>query len=82
MEGKTDIPVYMSRLADGVLAKDAHLKKGERLLYRGEVEVTIDSDLMRHVQCPNYGYECIFHDTSERAFADSERLEWLDKGGR
>lgn len=82
MKGKTDIPVYLSRLAEGVQAKDAHLQIGERLLYRDRVEVTIDSELMTHSSCPNYGYECVFADTGERAFADSERLEWLRKERR
>ena len=77
MIGKTSIPVFNSRYQSSVLAKDVYLEIGERLLYKGKVEVAIDSDIMSHDECPNIGYECIFHDTGERAFVDSEGLEWL-----
>jgi hypothetical protein len=57
------------------------LSKGDKAIWHGKqgnsITVTIDSDPMRHPQAPGdgMGYECIFHDTGERAFAAMDQLE-------
>ena len=77
--------VYRSRFTPGLKnGKDVKFEKGEVVTYgRNNVKITIDSDLMKHDEAPGdgTGYEAVFHDTGERAFAAREYItDWKGKG--
>lgn len=76
--------VYISRFTPGLKnGKNVSFEKGEAVTYgKKKVKITIDSDLARHDQAPGdgTGYESIFHDTKERAFASREGIvDWDGK---
>jgi hypothetical protein len=76
--------VYKSRFTPGLEnGQDVSFKMGEQVLYgKNKVKITIDSDIVRHDSAPGdgTGYESIFHDTGERAFASRLGIvEWDDK---
>lgn len=77
------VQIYSSRHTPGVTGDYVHFQKGEVIGYltrNGIVKATIDSERMTHERCPTFGYECIFHDTNERGFADGARIvEWEGK---
>lgn len=78
--------VFLSRYTPGLEnAKDIRLDEGECVTWRSfsgqEVELTLDSGLMRH-ENGKLGYEAIFHDTDERAFACADQIvNWEGKDG-
>jgi len=81
------VMVYISRFTPGLQnGKDVGFDIGEVVTYgKAGVKITIDSDLMKHDQAPGdkTGYEAIFSDTGERAFASREKIiDWEGKEGR
>jgi hypothetical protein len=75
--------VFRSRYTPGLEdASEVPLKKGETVKWRsllGDcVDIIIDSDLMTNDG--HLGYECIFTDTDERAFACADQIiDWEGK---
>lgn len=65
--------------------KDLNFFKGEKVVYQrsnGEVDITIDSEIMTHDDAPGdkTGYEAIFHDNGKREFAARIRIiRWKGK---
>jgi hypothetical protein len=73
--------VYRSRFTPGLRnGADVSFDKGEVVTYRtrsgSTVKITIDSGLKSHALAPgdHTGYECIFHDNWEKAFASREGI--------
>ena len=79
--------VYLSRFTPGLKnGADVSFNIGEVVTYRlqcgDEIKITIDSDIMKHDHAPGdqTGYESIFHDTMERAFAARAQIvDWEGK---
>ena len=76
--------VYKSRFTQGIKAKETHFIKGEKVHYkmRGgeELDITIDSERMKHTDSGFYGYEAIFTDDNKRYFASEEGIiNWEGK---
>lgn len=78
-------PIFVSRFTVGLEnGQDVSFNKGEIVTYGGnKVKITIASELMSHADAPGdkTGYEAIFHDTGERAFASRiDIVDWKGKG--
>lgn len=80
--------LYRSRFTPGLTnGADVSFDKGEVVTYRlrdgKEVKIIIDSDICVHDLAPgdHTGYEAIFSDTGERAFAiRANIIDWEGKG--
>jgi hypothetical protein len=70
--------VSLSRFTPGAKGNDICFEKGETVKYKlangNVIDITIDSELMKHDECKTHGYESIFSDDGKRYFADSERI--------
>lgn len=79
------VQVFISRFTPGLEnGKDVRFRKGDKVMYgkRNPVEITIDSDRMKHKDAPGngMGYEAIFGDTGERSFASELGIfDWEGK---
>ena len=77
------VMVYKSRFTPGLInGKDVNFKKGEKVHYRMrngyEVDIIIDSEIMQHSGF--LGYESIFLDDNQKAFAVKEGIiNWEGK---
>jgi len=76
--------VYVSRYTPGLVnGANVSFQKGEIVTYgKDRIKITIDSDLMKHALAPGdkTGYEAIFSDTGERAFAARQNIvDWEGK---
>jgi hypothetical protein len=77
--------VFLSRFTPGLKnGEGVDFKIGETVIYgKNKVAIIIDSELMAHSDAPGdgTGYEAIFSDTGERAFASEVGIiDWVDKG--
>ena len=77
--------VFSSRFTPGLEnGQDVCFDKGETVVYgKNKVDIIIDSELMSHPDAPGdgTGYEAIFSDTGERAFAARIGvIDWEGKG--
>lgn len=67
--------VWSSRFQAGATGDQVLFRKGDEMNYRESdgrlTRVTIDSEPMDHPQAKHHGYECVFHDSGARAFAES-----------
>ena len=70
--------VFRSRFTPGVLGDEVDLKIGEtvkfELLNGKTVDVEICSGRMKHARCETFGFEGIFSDDGQKAFADGKRI--------
>lgn len=78
------VMVYKSRFTPNLKnGKDVLFEIGEKVIYgKNKIEIVIDSQIMKHDSAPGdrTGYEAIFSDTGERAFASREQiLNWEGK---
>ena len=77
--------IFLSRFTPGLEnGKDVSFNKGEIATYgKNRIKIIIDSELMQHDDAPGdgTGYEAIFSDTGERAFAARIGIiDWKGKG--
>ena len=77
--------VYLSRFTPGLKnGQDVMFNEGETVVYgKNKVKIIIDSELMSHSDAngDGTGYEVIFSDTGERAFASRIGIvDWEGKG--
>ena len=76
--------IYLSRFTPGLEnGQDVSFDKGETVTYgKNKIKIIIDSELVSHADVPGdgTGYEAIFTDTGERAFA--ARIGIIDWEGK
>lgn len=72
--------LFSSRFTPNATGDEISLEKGEKVKYQlnngSIIDVIIDSERMRHQQCPNFGYEAITLEYNERTFIDGKRIIW------
>ena len=79
--------IYKSRYTPNLEnGKDVSFLRNEVVKYKlmnGIIlEITIDSEIMKHSTSGKLGYESIFSDDEKRYFAESDRIvDWEGKGG-
>ena len=76
--------IYSSRFTPGIKAGDIKLEIGEVVQYQLKtgpiIDITIDSDSMKHAECDCLGFEAIFSDNGERSFASGDQIiNWKGK---
>ena len=76
--------IYLSRFTPGLEnGQDVSFNEGEMVIYgKNKTKIIIDSELVSHADAPGdgTGYEAIFTDTGERAFA--ARIGIIDWEGK
>lgn len=76
--------ILKSKYTPGAKGYEVGFSKGEVVEYQLQngnvIDITIDSERMKHNMCKTFGYEAIFSDDGKRYFADGEKIiNWNGK---